>query len=303
MFDFTKLKNHFGDHFREDEPLSKYTVARLGGAAAGLIRVKNSEDLVYAVTWAHEADSRWLILGGGANVLVSDKGFRGLVIINHARHTDIDSNTGQVKAESGANLSTLARLCMAQGLKNLEWGVSVPGTVGGAVVNNAGAHNGDMAHVLSDAEILDVLKNQVTTWSPADLTYEYRYSALKGQREKYVVLRARLQLDPHHDPAELNRIADEFVAHRKKTQPPGASLGSMFKNPPGDYAGRLIDAAGLKGTQIGGVQISPLHGNFFVNVGKGTATDYNALIELAQKTVLEKFGVELELEVERIGDW
>ena len=137
----------------------------------------------------------------------------------------------------------------------------------------------------------------------ADFEYAYRHSKLKGQAGHYVVLSARLQLEPGHNPTELTKIAEGFVAHRKKTQPPGASLGSMFKNPPGDYAGRLIEAAGLKGSQIGGVQISPVHGNFFVNVGHGTAADYNALIELAQKSVLDKFGIALELEIERIGDW
>ena len=258
--------------------------------------------------------SPWFILGGGANVLISDAGFRGLVIINDTHSVNIDSDSGIVTADSGVNLTTLARRCMALGLKGLEWAVNVPGTVGGAVVNNAGAHGGDTAGNLLDAELWvsgkntqDSQRNEVSPrtqdWNQADFEYAYRHSKIKGQRGKYVVLSARFKLDPGHNPAELNHIADEFVAHRKQTQPPGASLGSMFKNPPGDYAGRLIEAAGLKGTQIGGVQISPIHANFFVNVGGGTASDYSALIELAQKTVLEKFGVRLELEVERVGNW
>ncbi len=299
----THLQEKFPDTFYPDDSLARYTVARLGGKADGVLRAKSIDDLLYGVRWARENQIAWLILGGGANVLASDKGFHGLVIINHARGYEIHAETGLVVAESGVNLSTLARLCMAQGLKNLEWGVSVPGTVGGAVVNNAGAHGGDMAGNLVETEILQVAEDHIQTWSLADLGYAYRASALKGQHGKYVVLRATLQLDPHHDPAELTHIADEFVAHRKKTQPTGASLGSMFKNPPGDYAGRLIEAAGLKGTQSGGVQISPVHANFFINVGNGTAADYHALIALAQHTVREKFGVELELEVEQIGDW
>lgn len=302
MTRFAVLLEKFPEQFFLDEPLARYTVARLGGKADGLLRVKTVEELCFALRWAFEAGIPWLILGGGANVLASDNGFRGLVIVNHARDSQIDAESGKVTAESGVSLSTLARMCMAQGLKNLEWGVNVPGTVGGAVVNNAGAHGGDMAHCLIDVEIFNVPENRIETWSAADMHYDYRYSSLKGQHGHYGVLRASLQLESGHEPAELNRIADEFVAHRKRTQPPGASLGSMFKNPPGDYAGRLIEAAGLKGTQIGGVQISPLHANFFINLGGGTAADYHALIDLARRAVREKLGIELELEIELIGD-
>jgi UDP-N-acetylmuramate dehydrogenase len=303
MTRFGPLKVQFGDLFREEDPLARHTVARLGGPAEGVLRVKSRDDLLWAVRWVHNAEIPWFILGGGANVLASDAGFRGLVIINQARGSSIDRETGLVAAESGVNLSTLARQCMAAGLAGLAWGVSVPGTVGGAVVNNAGAHDGDMAGSLIDAEILDLTTDEIGVWPVDAMQYDYRFSILKGKRGRYVVISARLHLEPGHDPSELNAKADEFVAHRKKTQPPGASLGSMFKNPPGDYAGRLIDAAGLKGRQIGGVQISPLHGNFFVNVSGGTAADYGALIALAQTTVQQQFGVDLELEIERVGDW
>jgi UDP-N-acetylmuramate dehydrogenase len=140
-------------------------------------------------------------------------------------------------------------------------------------------------------------------WDVEQMRYDYRHSVLKGDRGRYVVLAATLQLEPGHDPGQLKAEADALVARRKQTQPPGASLGSMFKNPQGDYAGRLIEAAGLKGTTIGGVQISPVHANFFINLGQGTASDYRALIDLARETVYEKFGVELELEIECVGEW
>jgi UDP-N-acetylmuramate dehydrogenase len=192
---------------------------------------------------------------------------------------------------------------MADGLKGMEWCVSVPGTLGGAVVNNAGAHGGDMDGNLNEISLLDLHSDATLTWERQRLAYGYRSSALKGQHGRYIVLSASLHLDPGHPPAELNAIADQFIEHRKRTQPPGASLGSMFKNPPGDFAGRLIEAAGLKGHQIGGVQVSPIHANFFVNHGTGTAADYAALIDLAQARVQAEFGIELELEVERIGDW
>jgi UDP-N-acetylmuramate dehydrogenase len=140
-------------------------------------------------------------------------------------------------------------------------------------------------------------------WGVSQMHYDYRYSILKGDRGRYVVLAATLVLEPGHDPDQLNARADEYVAHRKRTQPPGASLGSIFKNPPDDYAGRLIEAAGLKGMAISSVQISPVHANFIVNTGEGTAADYCRLIELARDTVRDKFGIALELEIELIGAW
>lgn len=301
-FDFADLQARFGDQFHSDESLARYTVARLGGSASGVLRVKTIPDLIWAIQWIVEHQIPWRILGGGANVLISDTGFTGLVLINQTSETQIDAHSGLVQAESGANLTVLARLCMPQGIKGLEWAVSVPGTVGGAVVNNAGAHGSDTAHILYDARLLNVQSLEEENWPVADFEYAYRYSKLKANTGRWIVLSARFQLEPGHDPGELKKTADEFIAHRKKTQPPGASLGSMFKNPPGDYAGRLIEAAGLKGTQIGGVKISPVHANFFINTGSGTAADYRALIDLAQRTVYEKFGVMLELEIEQIGD-
>ncbi|MBI5930654.1 MAG: UDP-N-acetylmuramate dehydrogenase [Chloroflexi bacterium] len=286
----------------ENEPIARYTAARLGGPADALAIAHNTEALIQAAQWAQQAQIAWVVLGGGANVLVSDAGFRGLVIINHSKNFHLDSETGRVEADSGVTLTPLARRCMAQGLKGLEWAVSVPGTLGGAIVNNAGAHGGDMAHNLVQATLLDL--NDLTTqiWPIDKMTYGYRYSALKGQRQRYLVLQGVLQLKPHHDPVELASIADGFVAHRKKTQPPGASLGSIFKNPPGDYAGRLIEASGLKGYQVGGVQVSPIHANFIVNLGNGTASDYYGLIQYVRQSVYEKTGVLLELEIERIGE-
>jgi UDP-N-acetylmuramate dehydrogenase len=286
-----------------DEPLAKFTAARLGGPADILAVARTQAALISAIQWAQSQNMAWLILGGGANVLISDEGYRGIVIINHHKDVDIDAETGIVNAASGVTLVTLARRCMKAGLKSFEWAVSVPGTVGGAVVNNAGAHGGDMSEALVQATIWDMENDsQAKTWTKNDLDYAYRHSALKGYRQRYLVLDARLQLQAGHDPKTLNDRADEFVAYRKRTQPPGASLGSMFKNPPDDYAGRLIEAAGLKGYQIGGVQISPIHANFFINIGHGTASDYYALIDYAQQKVFEATGTQLVLEIECVGE-
>ena len=177
---------------------------------------------------------------------------------------------------------------------------TVPGTIGGAVYGNAGAFGGDIAHSLLHAELLTTSGRQ--QWSAAQLEYGYRTSLLKRGKIKAVVLAAVLSLR-NATKEEVAVKIGEFGDRRKTTQPPGASMGSMFKNPQGDAAGRLIEAAGLKGTRIGSAEVSPIHGNFFVNHGRSKASDIRALIALVQQKVREKFGVSLELEVELVGDW
>jgi UDP-N-acetylmuramate dehydrogenase len=189
-------------------------------------------------------------------------------------------------------------------LAGLEWAATVPGTVGGAVFGNAGAHGGDMAGNLVVAEILQP-DGSVRRWEAGELGFGYRTSELKrlkARGQPQVVLAAELALS-RGKPQALQAQMDQFAAHRRRTQPPGASMGSMFKNPPGDYAGRLIEAAGLKGARVGQAEISTLHANFFVNLGQARAADVFALIHRAHAAVLDQFGVDLELEVELVGDW
>ena len=179
----------------------------------------------------------------------------------------------------------------------------MPGTVGGAVVGNAGAHGGDVAGSLECALLL-WSDGTVTEWSVEQFEYDYRNSVLKRMPtgEAPVVLGALFALRKR-DPGELAQRANAYQARRKATQPVGASMGSIFKNPKGDYAGRLIEVSGLKGAVVGGAQISPVHANFFVNTGEAKASDVKRLIDLARASVREQFGVELELEIELIGDW
>lgn len=302
-------------NFKINELLSRYTTSRLGGPADALIEATSAAKLKEVVIAARQIKVPTLILGGGANVLVSDAGVRGLTIINKAKQIEFRADN-VVWCEAGAVLPTLARECIAHGLSGLEWAVGVPGTVGGAVVGNAGAHGRDTAADLVSATILNAA-NEVVEWSNADLQFQYRSSRIKREagskkqdavqehaprNTEHVVLAVTFKLTPGN-PAELEAKAAEFNDYRRRTQPPGASLGSMFKNPPGTAAGRLIDECGLKGTRIGGVEISPVHGNFFVNHGGATATDVKALIDLARTTVRERFGIELELEIELVGDW
>jgi UDP-N-acetylmuramate dehydrogenase len=290
---------------RRDEPLARHTSARIGGPADLLIEVRTAEELVAVAAHADRIGMPCTILGGGANVLVADRGVRGIVVLNRAKDVRFSDRPGgaRVEADAGAMLITLARDCIERGYGGLEWAISVPGTVGGAVVGNAGAHGADVATNLHMAAVLR--RGGELEWWPAErMQFAYRRSALKAyppaDRPVVVVAQFDLTLEAR---AALERRAQEFTAKRKASQPPGASLGSMFKNPPGDYAGRLIEACGLKGRRIGGAMISDKHANFFLNVEDAHACDVKALIDLAQHEVHARFGVMLELEVELLGDW
>jgi UDP-N-acetylmuramate dehydrogenase len=291
----------FGDKVQENISLAPYTAARIGGPADIFIIANSVDDLVEIMTAIWQQGLSYIVLGGGSNVLVSDKGVRGAVVLNRARKVKF-YNGDQLKVwvESGVTFSNLANRCASKGLSGLEWAAGIPGTVGGAVVGNAGAFGSDMSGNLTVAEVLT--KNGREQWPVEKMGYGYRTSVLKGSSGKAIVLSAELRLKNAIKDSVSAKIG-QFSERRKRTQPPGASMGSMFKNPDGDRAGRLIEAAGLKGTRIGNAEISPLHGNFFVNYGETKASDMRALIELAQKTVMAKFGVNLELEVELIGDW
>jgi UDP-N-acetylmuramate dehydrogenase len=295
------LRATFGERLHRNVTLAPYTSARIGGPADYLIDARNSGELADIVTKLWEANHDFIILGGGSNVLVSDKGIRGIVVLNRAK--EIRFNLGDqpsVWSESGAVLSSVAHRAAALGLGGLEWAANVPGTVGGAVYGNAGAFGSDVAHDLIQADILDGTSR--TLWPVEKMDYGYRSSTLKKGGKKAVVLAAGFRLFNCKKEEAQSKI-EQFSAKRKATQPPGASMGSMFKNPEGDHAGRLIEAAGLKGTRIGNAEISPVHGNFFINKGETKAADVKALIELVQKTVKEKSGIELELEIELMGEW
>lgn len=290
---------------QRDVPLAKYTAARLGGKADFLYIAKDSVETLARViqaAWAEGLPVR--VLGGGANVLVSDKGFRGLVVLNHVAKIEFgDWHDGRnVSAASGTGLLRFAQTLANRGIAGMEWAIGVPGTIGGAVVNNAGAHGADMAASVADVVVLEYGKG-AQLYSNADMVYAYRYSSLKARQDRrFVVLQVNFIL-PYDDTQAIKARMEEFNAYRKRTQPHGASLGSIFKNPDGDYAGRLIEASGLKGYRIGGVEVSQKHANFIVNHGDATATDYYALIRQVQETVLKQHEVELELEIELVGEW
>jgi UDP-N-acetylmuramate dehydrogenase len=313
-----QLQEVFGERLQENEPLARYTSARIGGPADALLVVNNIVELSEAAEVIWGMGLTFIVLGSGSNVLVSDAGVREVVVLNRAKEVRFDEQEGQpvVWSESGVSLGGLARQSSARGLTGLEWAIGIPGTVGGAVVGNAGAHGSEMADNLILAEILH--RSGVTgpgglrggvpsreTWMVDELNLSYRSSTLKRQPGEAVVLAALLRLgrSTPHNQAEIQARMEAFNEHRRRTQPPGASMGSMFKNPPGDFAGRLIDSAGLKGKRIGEAEISSLHANFFINRGNARAKDVKALLDLARTTVAEKFSVNLETEIELVGEW
>jgi UDP-N-acetylmuramate--alanine ligase len=286
------------------EPMSKHTTWGVGGPAELWVTATSLNTLVTCVNAARRHQVPVFVLGSGSNLLVSDRGIRGLVLQNRCRHIAIDEDRSQVVADSGVNLMSLVRYVARRGYAGLEWAAGVPGTLGGAVVNNAGAHKACLADTLLAAEVL-MLDGQRAWQEPAWFDYGYRSSRLKQQAtegERYLVLQARLQLQQEPKDAIDERIA-KYVQHRQTTQPDGPSAGSVFKNPPGDRAGRLLEAAGCKGMQIGGAQVSNVHANFFINRGHATASDFLALIDAARARVREKFGVVLETEIQKVGDW
>jgi UDP-N-acetylmuramate dehydrogenase len=295
------LRHKFGDAVQEHVALAPYTSARIGGPADVLLTVKSADELAEAMLSIWEHDLPYYILGGGSNVLISDNGFRGVVVLNRAKELRFEmGDQPAVWCEAGVIIANLAKRCASKGLGGLEWSATVPGTVGGAVYGNAGAFGGDMTHNLIWAELLTA--NGREKFTLEQMGYGYRTSVLKRHEVNGIVLSALLKLK-NSTSEEVSVKIEQFSERRKATQPPGASMGSMFKNPEGDHAGRLIEAAGLKGTRIGNAEISTVHGNFFINHGKTKAEDIRSLILLAQKTVKEKFNVELELEVELVGEW
>lgn len=293
----------------EDVPLGRYTSLRVGGPARWFLSTGDATALVRTLAVAHDGGRPVLMVGGGTNLLIADAGVDGVVLRYTASGHEVERlPDGEllVRALAGTSFSNLARRLARDGIGGLEWGASVPGTIGGAVVNNAGAFGGCIADHLVDAEVVG--PDGATRTLTADaLHYAYRDSVLKhGDVGPFLVTSARLRVHPQDPDAAMARI----LANQEKrtaSQPRQLSAGSIFANPPGDYAGRLIEAAGLKGARRGSIQISTHHANFIVNVGSrdegATAAGVFSLIRLAQVTVWERFAVWLQPEVQLAGRW
>jgi UDP-N-acetylmuramate dehydrogenase len=297
------LRELFNDRLQENVSLAGYTAARIGGLADAIIFVHSENELITTAIKLWDMKLPFVILGGGTNVLASDKGLRGVVLVNRARlvRFDMVSEPPNFWAESGSTLNTIAQRAARLGLSRMEWAASVPGSLGGAIYGNAGAFDGNIAGNLASVEILH-RERGVEIWPMEKMGYSYRSSVLKREPQPVLILAATLELG-RGKPNEIHATMEQLSTLRHGSQPSGASMGSMFKNPPGDFAGRLIEAAGLKGKRIGNAEISPFHANFCINHGKATAKDVKELIDLARNTVEAKFGIRLELEIELIGEW
>lgn len=283
-------------------PLATLTSFRVGGPAEWYIAPRRLEELQASLEWANSQGLPVTMLGAGSNLLISDRGLSGLVIsTRHFRHSKFDAETGQVTVGAGEPLPRLAWQLADRGWQGFEWAVGIPGTVGGAVVMNAGAHGGCVADTLVNAHVL-LPNGESEILVPQGLNYQYRTSALQGDRR--LVTQATFQLRPGADPAQVLEATSNHKQHRLRTQPYDMpSCGSVFRNPGGYKAGWLIEQAGLKGHQIGGAQVAQRHANFILNCGGATATDIFELIRHVQQQVQQQWSLWLEPEVKMLGEF
>jgi len=282
--------------------LRDYTTWRVGGSAAWLAEPADRQELQALLHWRLDQGQMLRCIGAGSNLLVADAGLGGLTLcLRRLQGSQLDATTGLVEALAGEPIPTLARKAARAGLAGLEWAVGIPGTVGGAVVMNAGAQGGCVADCLESVDLLDPADpDTVITLKAGDLDYAYRHSRL--QEEAWIVLAARFRLQSGQEPAAVSRRTSANLHSRTSSQPyQQPSCGSVFRNPEPHKAGQLIEALGLKGLRVGDAQVSPIHANFIVNCGMASAADIADLIAQVQHQVLQAHGIALHTEVKRLG--
>ncbi len=288
------------DNVRLHEPMKKHTTFRIGGPADYYLCPHSTEELQKILQICRENNIDFFILGNGSNLLVSDKGYRGAVIQLWKNFSDIMVEETAVTVRAGAFLSKVAAEALEEGLTGMEFASGIPGTIGGAVVMNAGAYGGEMKDIIKEVTVL-TKKGEILTLSKEEMKFGYRTSAVK--EKGYVVISVVLQLEKG-DKEEIRKVMDDLKERRVTKQPLDMpSAGSTFKRPEGYFAGKLIMDAGLRGFSVGGAQISEKHCGFVVNKGNATAADVLGLIGEVQKRVQEQFGVVLEPEVKFLGEF
>lgn len=323
-----ELGTIFGKRLKVDELLARHGTFGVGGPAEAWVTVTREDELLLLARLARERDWPLMLVGNGTNVLFADAGARGVVArmaLDEWRIEEVEGEPPLLVAGAGVSLPKLANDLAQRGLAGFEWSAGVPGTIGGAVVSNAGAHGECVADTLVSARVLFAGPSEpapvVRTLRLKDLSLGYRHSRFRAARrlgfddDDVPIAVPRGMIEPpemitgatfrlrRDDPAAVRARVERNKRHRRETQPTQGSAGSVFTNPDGTYAGKLIDEAGLKGTRAGAAEISPKHANFIVNTGGATAANVVELIALARRTVRERFGIELELEVELRGDW
>ncbi len=288
------------DNVRLHEPMKKHTTFRIGGPADYYLCPHSTEELQKILQICRENKLEFFILGNGSNLLVSDKGYRGVVIQLWKNFSDIETEDNTITVKAGTLLSKVAAEALEESLTGMEFASGIPGTMGGAVMMNAGAYGGEMKNIIREVTVL-TREGELLTLSKEEMNFGYRTSVVK--EKGYVVISAVLQLRKG-DREEIRKVMDELKERRVTKQPLDMpSAGSTFKRPEGYFAGKLIMDAGLRGFSVGGAQISEKHCGFVVNKGDATAADVLGLIGEVQKRVQEKFGVALEPEVKFLGEF
>ena len=290
----------FNGRLSFDEPMAEHTSYKIGGPADIFAIPDDVTGLQTLLKWAHVRSQPVFVLGGGNNLLVADKGIRGLVIRLGRGFLQVNASGSEVTAGAAATLSKLTRTSIARGLSGLEGLTAIPGTVGGAIFMNAGTPKGCVADTLKNVTALD-LTGEIHSIPAKELGLVYRGSRVGSMG--IVVTSAVFQLHAEK-PEAINAIVESLVRKRRQSQPAGVgTAGSVFKNPPGGFAGQILDEAGAKGMQIGGARVSSKHANFIFNTGSATAEEVRQLMVKLQELAKEEFGVALEPEIELVGDW
>lgn len=289
-----KIAAKYGAEFLYNEPLSKYTTFRIGGSCDALVKPVNAECLREILGYCKKSGIRTFLFGRGSNILVSDRGLRGLVIILSDAFSDISADGARLLCSAGASLNKACLAARDNALTGMEFAYGIPGTVGGALYMNAGAYGGEMKDIVEYCDYLDE-ENTECRMTAEEMSLSYRHSIFC--EKKYTILRVCFKLE-QGEKEEISLRMNELMAKRKKSQPlEYPSAGSTFKRPKGDYAARLIEASGLKGFSAGGAQVSEKHSGFVVNKGNATSEDVLNVVEAVKKKVFEDFGVMLECEM------
>lgn len=287
-----------GENIHLQEPMAGHTTFRIGGPADCFLQIEDEEQLRKVQRYLNLVEMPYFVLGNGSNLLVNDAGYRGVVLQIGQKMSKVTVMGESVKAQAGAPLGQVARMAMEQGLSGLEFASGIPGTVGGAVMMNAGAYDGEMSQVVTCVRVIS-RDGEIMELDRETMEFGYRTSTIRNN--SFIVTEVTFELQKGDRDVILTKM-EELAARRKQKQPLDyPSAGSTFKRPEGNYAGKLVADAGLRGFQIGGAQVSEKHCGFVVNLGSATAQDVRSLISEIQKRVKDKFRVDLEPEVVFLG--
>ncbi len=286
------------DRLRQNEPMSKHTTFKTGGNADLMALPSQTEEIIGIINICKANNIPYYVIGNGSNLLVSDRGIRGVVIKLGTEFSQIRADNNIITAQAGALLSAVAQRALREELKGMEFAAGIPGSIGGGICMNAGAYGGELKDIVKEVKVL--YKGEVKALSNEECGFGYRHSRI--MEEGMIVLEVKLKLEKGN-PSEIKAVMDDLALRRREKQPlDKPSAGSTFKRPEGNFAGKLIEEAGLKGFSIGGAQVSEKHCGFVVNTGKATTDDILSLINSVKERVYQNSGIMLEPEVRFLGE-